>query len=195
MPDFPVDTGVPVTFRRVKDDCSFGPYRFLAGDILRVQLQPLGYSDQPELKTAIFGAGVHSCVGRQLSLKLWEHLARAFNGLGLRAGLLAYDVAASHYRPLSFRKNQGVAVTEAEARSLIINALAQCNVLDAEAKTLYERDPGRDVELAALGIDSMAVINLCVALEETIHRDVEIEELIEHPSLNKLARHIVKSAA
>ena len=36
----------------------------------------------------------------------------------------------------------------------------------------------------------MAVINLCVALEETLHRDVEIEELIEHPSLNQLARHI-----
>ena len=86
-------------------------------------------------------------------------------------------------------------MTEAEARSLIINALAQCNVLDAEAKALYERDPGSDVELATLGIDSMAVINLCVALEETIHRDVEIEELIEHPSLNQLARHIARSAA
>jgi acyl carrier protein len=73
--------------------------------------------------------------------------------------------------------------------------LAQCNVLDADTKAKYDREPGSDVELAALGIDSMAVINFCVALEETLHRDVEIEELIENPSLNQLARHIAKSAA
>jgi hypothetical protein len=97
LPEYPVETGVPMSFRRVREDCTFGPYRFLAGDTLRVQLQPLGYSDQPELKAGIFGAGMHSCVGRQLSLKLWEHLARAFNELGLRADLLAYDVAVSHF--------------------------------------------------------------------------------------------------
>jgi acyl carrier protein len=81
-------------------------------------------------------------------------------------------------------------VTEAESRDLILNALVSSNVLTADRQMELGRDPGSDVELAALGIDSMAVINLCVALEETLHRDVEIEELIEHPSLNLLARHI-----
>ena len=59
----------------------------------------------------------------------------------------------------------------------------------SHSATIVGRDPGSDIELATLGIDSMAVINFCVALEETLKRDVEIEELIEHPSLNLLARH------
>ena len=85
-------------------------------------------------------------------------------------------------------------MTEAEARNVILNALVRSNVLDARQQVQFGREPGNDVELAALGIDSMAVINLCVALEETLHRDVEIEELIEHPSLNSLARHISVSS-
>jgi hypothetical protein len=97
LPEYPVETGVPVTWRRVLLDCEFGPYRFSAGDILRLQLQPGGYSDQPELKAAIFGAGIHSCVGRQVSLKLWSHLARAFNALGLQAEIMEYDLVPSHF--------------------------------------------------------------------------------------------------
>ena len=97
LPDFPVESGVPVTFRRALKDCEFGPYRFSKGDLLRLQLQPFGYADQPELKTAIFGAGIHSCVGRQVSLKLWEHLASAFNTLGLRAEIVEYDLIPSHF--------------------------------------------------------------------------------------------------
>jgi acyl carrier protein len=81
-------------------------------------------------------------------------------------------------------------VTEAEARDAILNALVSSKILTADRQMELGPHPGSDVELAALGIDSMAVINLCVALEETLHRDVEIEELIEHPSLNQLARHI-----
>ena len=81
-------------------------------------------------------------------------------------------------------------MTEAEARDAILNALVSSKILAADRQMELGRKPGSDVELAALGIDSMAVINLCVALEETLHRDVEIEELIEHPSLNQLARHI-----
>lgn len=97
LPDYPVETGVSVTFRRALRDCRFGPHQFAAGDLLRLQLQPLGYSDQRELKEAIFGAGPHSCVGRQLSLKVWSHLAQAFNALGLRAEIATYDLVPSHF--------------------------------------------------------------------------------------------------
>ena len=81
-------------------------------------------------------------------------------------------------------------MTEAEARDLILNALAHSNVLDAEQHERFKRDPASDAELASLGIDSMAAINFCVALEKTLLRDVEIEELVEHPSLALLARHL-----
>ena len=85
-------------------------------------------------------------------------------------------------------------MTEAEARDVILNALVRSKVLDLDRKMHFVRDPKSDVDLAALGIDSMAVINLCVDLEEALRRDVEIEELIEHPSLNSLARHISVSS-
>ena len=81
-------------------------------------------------------------------------------------------------------------MTEAEARDVVLNALAHSNVLNAAQHERYSRDPESDVELAALGIDSMAAINFCVALEVVLLRDVEIEELVEHPSLTLLARHL-----
>ena len=47
-----------------------------------------------------------------------------------------------------------------------------------------------DVELACLGIDSISVIYLCMDIEENIGREVLIEELIENPTLNKLAKFL-----
>ena len=60
-------------------------------------MQTLGYSEQPALKAAIFGAGIHSCVGKQLSLKIWSHLKDSFNGLGLRAEITEYELVPSHF--------------------------------------------------------------------------------------------------
>ena len=97
LPQYPVETGVSVTFRRALRDCRFGSHQFAAGDLVRLQLQPLGYSGQRELKEAIFGAGPHSCVGRQISLRVWSHLAQAFNALGLRAEIETYDLIPSHF--------------------------------------------------------------------------------------------------
>ena len=97
LPEYPVETGVSVTFRRALRDCRIGSHQFLAGDLLRLQLQPLGYSSQKELKEAIFGAGPHSCVGRQLSLKLWSHLVKAFNALDLRAEIGSSELIPSHF--------------------------------------------------------------------------------------------------
>lgn len=47
-----------------------------------------------------------------------------------------------------------------------------------------------DVALACLGIDSISVIDLCMDIEENIGREVLIEELIENPTLNKLAKFL-----
>ena len=97
LPEYPVETGLPVTWRRALRDCEFGSYKFCAGDFLRIQMQTLGYSEQPALKAAIFGAGIHSCVGKQLSLKIWSHLKDSFNGLGLRAEITEYELVPSHF--------------------------------------------------------------------------------------------------
>lgn len=81
-------------------------------------------------------------------------------------------------------------MTDAEARDIILNALAKAGVLNGAEHDRFKSDPATDVPLASLGIDSMAAINFCVALEEVLLRDVEIEELVENASLARLAHHL-----
>ena len=75
-------------------------------------------------------------------------------------------------------------------RTVIMNALLGIKAIDEEYCTRLSGDRAADVELASLGIDSMAVIDLCMAIEESIGREVTIEELVENASLNKLAKHL-----
>lgn len=85
-------------------------------------------------------------------------------------------------------------MTDAEARDVVLNALAKSGVLNAEEHARFKRNPAEDVPLASLGIDSMAAINFCVALQEVLLREVEIEELVENASLARLARHLALRA-
>ena len=75
-------------------------------------------------------------------------------------------------------------------RTVIMNALLGIKAIDEDHCTRLSGDRAADVELASLGIDSMAVIDLCMAIEESIGRELTIEELVENASLNKLAKHL-----
>ena len=78
-------------------------------------------------------------------------------------------------------------------RTVIMNALVGIKAIDEGHCTRLSVDHTADVELASLGIDSMAVIDLCMAIEESIGREVTIEELVENASLNKLSKHLSKT--
>lgn len=97
LPEFPVETGVPVTFRRAKNDFEIDGWEFKAGDLIRLQLQSFGYSELADDRKFIFGAGMHSCVGKQLSLRIWDHFKREFDGLDLKARIAAYEQIPSHF--------------------------------------------------------------------------------------------------
>ncbi|MGE3872280.1 MAG: hypothetical protein AB7F74_04910 [Parvibaculaceae bacterium] len=97
LPDFPVETGVPVTMRMARDDFVLDGVEFKAGDAIRLQLQSFSYSDNGEDRQFIFGAGMHSCLGKQLSLRLWHSFRQEFDALGLRARILDYELARSHF--------------------------------------------------------------------------------------------------
>lgn len=97
LPEFPVETGVPVTFRRAKADFEMEGHAIAAGDLIRLQLQSFGYSAAPEDHKFIFGAGMHSCVGKQLSLRIWDHFKREFDALGLKARIARYELFPSHF--------------------------------------------------------------------------------------------------
>lgn len=97
LPQFPIETGVPVTFRRAKADFDMDGCAFRAGDLIRLQLQAFGYSELAEHRSFIFGAGMHSCVGKQLSLRIWDSFKREFDRLDLKARIADYQLMPSHF--------------------------------------------------------------------------------------------------
>ena len=97
LPDHPIETGVPVSYRRIVSDLEISGHEFKAGDLLRLQLQTLGYVPREADRIWIFGAGLHSCVGKQVSLRIWTEFKRAFDVLRLRGAVKSYEVATSHY--------------------------------------------------------------------------------------------------
>ena len=91
LPNFPHETGVPLTWRLATKDASIGGCPVRVGDTVKLRLQAAAYSDKSEIKNLIFGAGLHSCIGKNVSLVLWEHFSFAFNAMQLHAKSGAYD--------------------------------------------------------------------------------------------------------
>jgi acyl carrier protein len=80
-----------------------------------------------------------------------------------------------------------------EANAIILEVLGKLELVDRETQRRFA-DGGPDLELGSLGIDSMKVVDLCVGLEEHLGREVEIEELVENPTVRRLARHFADRA-
>lgn len=80
-----------------------------------------------------------------------------------------------------------------DAKTVILDVLKGLNLVDAETEKSFI-EGSSDIEFGALGIDSIAVVDLCVGLEEKIGREVSIEELVENPTVNKLADHFAKES-
>ena len=53
-----------------------------------------------------------------------------------------------------------------------------------------EADESADIDLASLQIDSIKIVDWCMDLETILNREVQVEELVENDSLNKLARYL-----
>jgi acyl carrier protein len=79
-----------------------------------------------------------------------------------------------------------------EVRKQILDVLVGLELISAEQGNRLLEGPTEDVELAELGIDSMKIVDLCLGLEEQVRREVSVEELIENPTVNKLADHFAK---
>jgi phthiocerol/phenolphthiocerol synthesis type-I polyketide synthase D len=52
-----------------------------------------------------------------------------------------------------------------------------------------------DAKFARLGVDSAASVFFLVELEEWLNVEIPAETLIEHPTINKLARHLAANGA
>jgi cytochrome P450 len=97
LPDHPIETGVPVSYRKIESDLEISGHEFKAGDLLRLQLQTLGYVPGEADRGWMFGAGAHSCIGKQVSLRIWTEFKRAFDTMRLRGVVKSYELAPSHY--------------------------------------------------------------------------------------------------
>lgn len=83
-------------------------------------------------------------------------------------------------------------MSASEARKQILDVLVGLELVTAEQRKHLLEEPAQDIELTQLGIDSMKIIDLCVGLEEQFGREIDIEELIENPTVNRLADHFAR---
>lgn len=77
-----------------------------------------------------------------------------------------------------------------EFRNAIINALFNIKTFTPEQLSATTSNELMDVEFTSLGIDSMSVIDLCMDIEQNTGREVLIEELIDNPTINALAKFL-----
>lgn len=80
-----------------------------------------------------------------------------------------------------------------ETRQIIIESFLVSNLIDEAERDRLLEDETADVELAFLPVDSLKIVDLCIALESRIKREVQVEELIEHDSLSTLASHLASA--
>jgi cytochrome P450 len=99
LPEFPTESGVPLTWRRASRDTNVGGCPVRAGDNVKIRLQAAAYSEKPAIRNVIFGSGLHSCIGKQISLVIWEQFVARFNALKIYGRLGTYDsIVEPHMR-------------------------------------------------------------------------------------------------
>ncbi|HMN85225.1 MAG TPA: acyl carrier protein [Bauldia sp.] len=79
-------------------------------------------------------------------------------------------------------------MTEAEIRARLVDAIHRsAGVLDNPRFTGLADRPDRDVAFVDLGLDSLAALEVCLALEEEIGVPIDPGDLLVHPTVNALA--------
>jgi len=88
FPEFPPETGVAIAERVAAAEIPVGAHKIAAGDRVRLYFQPI--SDNGGVnKQALFGAGVHSCLGRPISLDVWRAMIETFGRFSSRVASVA----------------------------------------------------------------------------------------------------------
>jgi cytochrome P450 len=96
-PATPTATGVPFVERIVTEPFECEGITLQRGDRIRILFQSFQYTDKVADRTRFFGAGIHTCLGRQLSLEIWSLVTRALSKMNVRVALLDYVLRDSDY--------------------------------------------------------------------------------------------------
>jgi len=83
-----------------------------------------------------------------------------------------------------------------EARKHILAAIhSTSSVLDEPRFVGLATTLDMDVGFDDLGLDSLGAMEICMALEEKAGIEIDLGDLAVHPSVNLLAKHVVKTRA
>jgi hypothetical protein len=96
LPGYPIQVMIATTHRHAIAATQIAEHRVQPSDLIRIHLEPFVISSDKALNTAIFGVGRHACIGKQLALSIWKHLADGFNALKLRGTVSDYVCEYSH---------------------------------------------------------------------------------------------------
>jgi acyl carrier protein len=80
-------------------------------------------------------------------------------------------------------------------KTMLLDVLQSMELISPSDKAAALAPGAEDIQLGGLGIDSMAVVDLCVAVEDKIGRELRVEEIIDNPTIDLLAAHLANSSA
>jgi acyl carrier protein len=78
-------------------------------------------------------------------------------------------------------------------KAMLLEVLRSLELISQSEKAAALEPGAEDIQLGGLGIDSMAVVDLCVAVEDKIGRELRVEEIIDNPTIDQLAAYLAKN--
>jgi len=96
-PQNPPETGVPYIERIAVEPFSDQETQYNAGDRLRIYLQAFAYSGSSREQSQIFGVGNHLCLGKALSLDLWNGITSSLGRIPLYADIISHVLRTDDY--------------------------------------------------------------------------------------------------
>lgn len=96
-PQMPPETGVPYVERIAAEPFHDRETRFNTGDRIRIYLQAFAYSGSSRDRARIFGVGSHLCLGKALSLDLWNGITSCLRGIPLHADIVSHEFRTGDY--------------------------------------------------------------------------------------------------
>ena len=82
-----------------------------------------------------------------------------------------------------------------EAKLMLLDVLLAMELISPEERGAALKPASNDIQFGELGIDSMAVVDLCMGVEEKTKRELRVEEIIDHPTVDQLAAHLAAQGA
>ena len=92
-PDLPADSGVPFAERVALDDFAVDNASIAKGDRVRLYFRAFAFAETSADQVHMFGAGSHSCLGRQFSVELWKCMTKRLSRISGRVTLVGYEMA------------------------------------------------------------------------------------------------------